>query len=453
MTTPQPPPSSGDEREDQAAIAGAAAAAIIAEATVTILASLAAAIVAVAAGSAAVRIARRRFLAAVAGALGRASQQMRGVYQQAAQRATSSAEASAPRPGTSGGQGPAGPARGQQPGQRAAPGSTVKGAPPGTHTRARHTAEKIVLPDAPTQVAQAVLNAQRDAGQAFDAAMHVALGGKGGPLPPSNPYRDAVDRAMRRLTGIGEDVKDLTGAERAKQSLSRLQAAQHVMDVLASQGLTGFTDKAGRRWELGAYAEMATRTAASRLHLSTQLSMMAQAGNRLVIVDEPGMSPACPRCRPWVGRVLALYGDGSGSSTITDANGTERTEQIAGTLAEAVAAGLMHPQCRHDLVPWTDGAGAVATAAGAPRGYVEHGQPISRQLPNGTPQDYVNEQRLRAHERNVRAAAMRVSAAVTPQAKARAKARLAHARGALEDHVRATGALRQPRREKPGVAR
>lgn len=432
-----PPPASGDEREDQAAVSGAEAAAILAAATAAILAAMAAAIGAVVAGTLTWQMARRRIRRTVAGLLGHASAQLGPVWQQAAREARAGGERA----------GQPGPLQG---GRQAGP----SGLPPGAHSGSeRGRGPSRLLPDAPEQVAKAILNAQQDAGEAFDAAMYAALGGKGGALPPGSPYREAVEKAMRRLTGIGEDVKDLTGPERAALSLSRLQAAQHVMDDLAGKGLTGFTDSAGRRWSLDAYAEMATRTAASRMHLSSQLSMMAQAGNDLVIVDNPGMTPSCPRCLPWEGAVLSLSGNGTGASTITDADGIRRAADIKGSLAEAVAAGLMHPQCRHSLSAWAEGAGAVATAGGKERGYVQDGQPISRALPIGSPQAYKDEQRLRAHERNVRRAQMRLSGAVTPKAKTRARAHLAHARSGLEAHVRATDVTRLRGREKAGKAR
>lgn len=397
----------------------------MAAAQVAILAAAAAAIAAVVAGSLGAQMAKRKVMRVVAGALGAASAKIRQVHAKAAQDATEGGgKAGQPEPS----------------GKKPKPSSSHKGPP-------------ASLPDAPDQIAQAVLNAQQDAGQAFDAAMYAALGGKGSPLPASNPYRDVVDKAMRRLTGIGEDVKDLTGPERAAQSLSRLQASQVVLNDLAARGLTGFTDSKGRRWSLDAYAEMATRTAASRLHLSTQLSLMAQAGNDLVIVDDPSMAAPCPLCRPYEGKVLSLSGKSKGSSTITDASGTERTETVMTSLADAVAHGLLHPNCRHSLIPWTEGAGAVATAGGKERGYVQHGQPISKPLPIGTPKEYTDEQRLRAHERVVRRDQMRVSAAVTPAARTSARQRLAASRGALEAHVRATGVTRLPGREKAGRAR
>jgi len=439
---PPRPPSDGDQREDSAAVAGTEAAAVMAAATASVLAAMAAAIGAVVAGSLSVQMAKRRIRRAIAVALGHATARLRTVHSQAARRAT--------REGAAAGQpGARGIARGGQPG--ASRGGQAHS--PHHGGTGRQHGPVSSLPDAPRQIEQAVLNAQRDAGEAFDAAMHAALGGKGSPLPASNPYRDVVDKAMRKLTGIGADVKDLTGAERAAESLSRLQAAQKVMDDLAAKGLTGFTDSAGRRWPLDAYAEMATRTAASRLHLSTQLAMMAQAGNDLVIVDDPSMTAPCPMCRPHVGHVVSLSGMTAGPSTITDASGVQRTEEVAGSLADAVAHGLFHPNCRCSLAPWADGAGAVATAGGQERGYVVNGQPASEPLPVGTPQEYENEQKLRAHERNVRRASMRVSAAVTPQARSQARAHLAHARAGLEAHVRTTGVTRLRGRERAGKAR
>jgi hypothetical protein len=260
--------------------------------------------------------------------------------------------------------------------------------------------------------------------------MDQAKGSKGGPFRDvADAHKAAVQAAM---------------AER----MSRLRQAQKVMDDLASQGITGFTGKDGRQWSLSAYAEMATRTASSRLILQQQLHRMGPAGVTLVIVDNPAMEAACPRCRPYEGRVLALTGDGAGTSTITDASGQQRTEQIAGTLADAVAAGLLHPNCRHSLLPWHDGTGLSATVGGAQRGYVVAGQSAPQSLPIGTPQQYEAGQKLRGHERNVRRAQMKASAALTPQAKRAARMHLAASRTALEAHVAATGVTRLPGREK-----
>src|ERR1700735_1856914 len=341
MTTPAPqqpvPPSSGPEREEQAQQAGAAVGAAFAVAEAAILAAVAAAILAVIAGSLAVSKAKRKILLTVASALGAAMKK-------------------------------AGP-------QIAA-----------------------LPPEAQQQIRQAVLNAQQSAAQSANKALAAATGAGPAPsIPPSQEpgnvrdisdlYQQQMDHAKGSKGGPFRDVPDAHKAAvqaAMGEKMSRLKQAQKVMDDLASQGITGFTDRAGRNWSLSAYAEMATRTAQSRLTLQNQLKLMPPAGVSLVIVDEPSMEAPCPRCRPWVGKVLSLTPFTAGSSsTITDANGVTRTEQIAGTLAEAVSAGLLHPNCEHTLLPWHSGSGLVATAGGAQRGYVEGGKPVARSLPNG----------------------------------------------------------------------
>jgi Phage minor capsid protein 2 len=414
MTTPAPqppPPSSGPDREEQAQQAGAAVGAALQAAEAAILASVAAAITAVLAGSLTVQMAKRKIRAAITAALGAAMHKVNPVI-------------------------------------------------------------SALPPSAQAPIRQAVLNAQASAAQSAAKALDAAAGkpppggpggagstpgGSGGPGQPgsgkntSELYQEQMDEAKGSKGGPYRDVADAhQAAVRAAmaEKMSRLKQAQRVMDDLASQGITGFTDKAGRNWSLSAYAEMATRTAQSRLILQNQLKLMGPAGVDLVIVDNPAMEAPCPRCRPYEGRVLALTGPGTGTSTITDASGVQRTEQVAGTLADAVAAGLLHPNCRHSLLPWHSGSGLVPTAGGAQRGYVVAGQSAPRSLPIGSPQDYDNEQRLRGHERAVRASQMRVSAALSPQAKRKARAHLAGARTALEAHVAATGATRLPGREK-----
>jgi hypothetical protein len=70
------------------------------------------------------------------------------------------------------------------------------------------------------------------------------------------------------------------------------------------------------------------------MHLSSQLSNMAQAGNDVVTVEND-VGP-CDLCDPFVGEELSLSGDGPQTS-----------------LSDAVDAGLLHPNCRCEIVPVT----------------------------------------------------------------------------------------------------
>lgn len=116
---------------------------------------------------------------------------------------------------------------------------------------------------------------------------------------------------------------------------TRRQAAQRVLDRLADQGIGGFIDTAGRTWQLDTYAEMTTRTAAGRAQVQGALDRYQAAGKDLVIVSDAPQE--CPACRPWEGRVLSISG-----ATTGDVGGGMT---VAGTVSEAVGAGLQHANC------------------------------------------------------------------------------------------------------------
>ncbi|MFF4104300.1 phage minor capsid protein [Streptomyces sp. NPDC001903] len=75
------------------------------------------------------------------------------------------------------------------------------------------------------------------------------------PRPPRNPARH-----RRRFRAVVSEVTATT----ALGTGTRRQATQDVMRRWADEGITSFRDKAGRRWQLTSYAEMAVRTATGR---------------------------------------------------------------------------------------------------------------------------------------------------------------------------------------------
>lgn len=401
---------SGDDREDLAARVAAAVAEIYRAVEDAILKAVAAFTIKATSGALVAAVAARRLRQTLQAILSEASQHVRTVLRSAAQE-TRQAAAQTVRQDLA-----------HAPGQ----------------VTARAVAEALSAPAAaewqalPTRLQEAGLNALRDA---------------------DDVYRDAVEKAMQQRTAIGEAVRDLEGPERALRSQSRVQVAQTVLDDFAERGVTGFVDRAGRAWDLAAYAEMATRTATSRMHLQLQLAAMGPPGFDLVIVDNPSRAAPCPRCRPFEGRVLSLTGRTTGEASATDADGQTHTVHVAGTVAEARAAGLLHPACRHSLLPFVNGAGLMPLVGGPDRPFIEHGRPEYEPLPVGTLADYANEQKLRAHERRVRAAKRAQAVATTRQAKTAARRRIATAQARLEEHVAKTGVIRQHRRERIGVAR
>lgn len=278
------------------------------------------------------------------------------------------------------------------------------------------------------------------------------------PAAPNRALSSVADNIRRAGLNALRDTDDLfrQAAERATANhATGTQAAQKMLDDLAEHGLTAFTDERGREWDLAAYSEMATRTAATRLSLLTQLQLMGPAGMDLVVVDAPSGEPGCRRCAPYEGRVLSLSGRHTVGELVSvlDGHGQQQRANVVSSLADAVAHGLLHPNCRHYLAPFVDGA-AMLPLVGSQRGFVQHGQPVYRPVPaQHDSASYAAQQKQRALERAVRAAGARQSVALTPLARSRARTELGVARKQLAAHVEANGLTRQRYREHPTKAR
>ena len=227
----------------------------------------------------------------------------------------------------------------------------------------------------------------------------------------------AVDDAYRRAVARAV-AGTLTGAA------TRLQDAQVALDDFARQGVHGFTDKAGRRWSLVSYTEMATRSATAQAAVNGHLDRLEQAGIPLVIVSD---SPReCETCRPWEGKVLAR---GPVPAIVGNAvTGASMRVHVDGTLAEAMAAGLLHPNCTHNLSAYIPGATKRGRATANADGYAE-------------------KVRQRELERHVREWKRRQAVAVTPEAKRKADAKVREWQAAVKDHTDATGLPRKRERE------
>lgn len=143
-------------------------------------------------------------------------------------------------------------------------------------------------------------------------------------------YQQAVQQAIAAMppvqTGFGYPIP-------------RVQAAQTALDQLTAKGLTGFTDRAGRQWDLVSYLEMATRTAVSNAYDNQVIGEQLRAGHDLIYTLTHSTEGSCPLCVPWLGRVVSLSGASTGTAAIKDASGKPVTTAVTGTLGEARSAG------------------------------------------------------------------------------------------------------------------
>ncbi|MFD7121912.1 phage minor capsid protein [Streptomyces sp. NPDC059922] len=215
---------------------------------------------------------------------------------------------------------------------------------------------------------------------------------------------------------------------------TRRQATQDALRQFADAGIRAFVDKAGRRWSLPAYAEMAVRTAVARAATEAHTRTLTEHGVDLVVVSN---SPReCPLCRPWERKILTIGGP-SGPRTVEVEHAVEDGRMVrvdvAGSLDEARAAGLQHPNCRHSTSAYTPGLTRVDDAEPDPEGY-EAGQ------------------QQRAIERNIRKWKRREAVATTPAEKRAAAAKVRVWQGTMRQHLADHPDLRRLRhREQEGA--
>lgn len=218
---------------------------------------------------------------------------------------------------------------------------------------------------------------------------------------------------------------------------TRLGIAQRAYDRFLSRGVTGFTDKAGRNWKLSSYVEMATRTGLAQAAVQGHFDRLEQAGIDLVQVSNSPQE--CGKCRPWEGKILYRDAGGGGRGIVSLPHATEDgvtvSVHVAGTVAEAILAGLMHPNCRHSF-----------------RGYFPGVTKLSALTNTADPEGDKARQKQRAIERAIREAKTQAGAALTPAAAQGHEADVRALQAQMRDHLKANPVLRRlPYREQIGA--
>lgn len=199
---------------------------------------------------------------------------------------------------------------------------------------------------------------------------------------------DVYDRVTQEAAGMV-----VTGA------LTRREASARLLARLVEQGVTGFVDRRGRNWEMGAYAEMAVRASSMNATLQGQSDRLLSYGVDTVYVSDH--TEECAMCRPWEGKVLSLTG-GSVGQTLAG-------ERVVASLADARAGGLFHPGCRHTTSAFIPGSSKPPKRTADPEG------------------DSLRQEQ-RARERDIRRRKRRVLAAEAVDGKTGAVARAERAR-------------------------
>lgn len=142
-----------------------------------------------------------------------------------------------------------------------------------------------------------------------------------------------LDHVVQLIGRRTEDMYRQLALEATRQSIigyrTYQQVARQFEKSMVENGITGFRDAAGREWNMTSYARMVARTTTMEAHLAGTANRLLEANQDLVIVSKNGSKHM--ECAVWEGKVLSLTGKTTGFPT----------------LAEAKAAKLFHPNCRH----------------------------------------------------------------------------------------------------------
>lgn len=208
----------------------------------------------------------------------------------------------------------------------------------------------------------------------------------------------------------------------------RLGAAQRALNSFATQGVTGFVDKAGRSWDMVSYVEMAVRTSLANVAVDAHAAKLSALGFDLVIVSNAIQE--CYLCRPFEGKVLSLSGVNVGQISSTNPiTGQMVSVYVYTSLDQARGAGLHHPNCRHSESAYLPGVTTLPTNTEDIEGDAAR-------------------QKLRYLERQKRAWKRRELVALDENAAKDARKHIAYYNDQIKKHVSDTSVKRQPNREQ-----
>ncbi|MEV4394822.1 phage minor capsid protein [Nonomuraea sp. NPDC049607] len=226
---------------------------------------------------------------------------------------------------------------------------------------------------------------------------------------------------------IFRQIVNEVAAQALTGAISRREAQARALDKMARRGITGFTDSSGRVCSVTAYAEAAVRAAMAQAATDGHLATLAENGIDLVIVSR--LPFTCPRCALWEGKILSQDGP-IGFRQVESAVSDDMVDVLVeGTVAQARAAGLLHPGCGHTL------SGYLPGATGPPPPIRHRG-------------DYQAAQKMRRLESELRGAKRQAAVALDTEHRRKAGARVAALENRLTQLSHDAGMPRRGDRER-----
>lgn len=244
-----------------------------------------------------------------------------------------------------------------------------------------------------------------------------------------NGVQTAVNTATRAElmqtleTGALEVV---TGVE------TRTKAIRKAINTMAAQGITGFYDKAGRKWSAEAYTSMVIRTTAHNAAIQSVKTRQQEYGGG-DIFQVSSHAGARPLCYPYQGQFFSW----SSSGEFKDGAGHTHKYDYIGNTSYGEPAGLFGINCGHHPIPMIPN-----------YSYPQDG-PEETEAENA--KEYEESQRQRQYERDIREAKRDLEMAKATGDKAaikEAEQKVAQKQANMRTFTKETGRPRRYDREK-----
>lgn len=229
-----------------------------------------------------------------------------------------------------------------------------------------------------------------------------------------------------KLALEGEALNVAIGAE------TRTRAIRKAMNQLCQTGITGFYDRAGRKWSADAYAAMVVRTTSHNAAISAVRTRQMEYGGG-DIFQVSSHAGARPLCYPYQGKFFSWSGEG----IFTDGAGHKHEYQNISESSYGEPAGLFGINCGHHPIPMING--------------FSYPQDGIEESPKENAKEYEESQKQRAYERQIREAKRDLEVAkATGDAEAieAAKNKVAQEQAKMRAYTKETGRPRRYDREQ-----
>lgn len=213
---------------------------------------------------------------------------------------------------------------------------------------------------------------------------------------------------------------------------TRVMAIRKAMNAIVSTGITGFYDKAGRKWSPEAYSAMVIRTTAHNTAVQSVKTRQQEfgGGDIFQVSSHPG---ARPLCYPYQGKFFSW----SSSGEFTDGAGHTHKYDLITESSYGEPAGLFGINCGHHPIPMIPG--------------FSYPQDKPEQTKAENDKEYEESQRQRAYERQIREAKRDLEIAKATgdeEAVDAAKKKVARKQADMRAFTKDTGRPRRYDREK-----